>query len=284
MSTIDAHHHLWDPTVRDYPFLAGDDLTPIRRRYRLADLRHLAAQLGIDRTVLVQTVSDEAETREFLSVAASSGGLIAGVIGWVDLTADDVTDRLHRLREGPGGELLVGVRHQIEDEPDPRWAVRDDVLHGIRAVGAAGLTFDLLVREPQWPAALELAGACPDVPMVLDHAGKPSIAGGELGAWAEWIRALATHQNLLVKISGLVTEADWHHWRPEDLQPVVNTVLEAFGASRAMVGSDWPVAELAGSVHRSWQVLTELVRQRAGDDPMGANAERFYSLSPTAAD
>lgn len=280
MSTIDAHHHLWDPSVREYPFLAGDELAPIRRRYVVDDLQSVASTLGVDRTLLVQTVSDESETREFLRFAASSGGLIAGVIGWVDLTAADVSDRLHRMREAPGGDLLVGIRHQIEDEPDPRWALRDDVLHGIRTVGASGLAFDVLVRQPQWPAVSELADACPDVPMVLDHAGKPPIAGGELVEWAAWIRAVAARPNLMVKISGLVTEADWHHWRPEDLEPVVDTSLDAFGTSRAMVGSDWPVAELAGPVQRSWHVLSELVRQRAGDGPMGRTAERFYSLSP----
>lgn len=278
MTTIDAHHHLWDPLLRDYPFLAGDDLAPIRRHYDLDDLRRVAAELGVDRTVLVQTVADERETREFLSTAAGSDGLIVGVVGWIDLTADDVADRLEALRESPGGELLAGVRHQIQDEPDPEWALRPEVLRAIQRIGAAGSTFDLLVQTPQWPAALELARACPDTPIVLDHAGKPPLASGALEAWSQWVRTLAEQDNVMVKLSGLVTEADWDHWRSADLAPVVDTVLDAFGPGRVMVGSDWPVAELAGPVERSWRTITELVRSRAGEEPLGATAQRFYSL------
>lgn len=284
MTRIDAHHHLWDPKLRDYPFLAGDDLTPIRRRYAVDDLRRVAASLHVGRTVLVQTVPDEAETREFLSAAAASAGLIAGVVGWVDLTASDGTDRVDALRESPGGDLLVGIRHQIQDEPDPDWALRPDVPRGIRAVGAAGLAFDLLVQEPQWPTALEMTAARPDTPIVLDHAGKPPNASGDLEGWSRWIRTLADRDNVWVKLSGLVTEAAWNHWRSEDLEPVIDTVLEVYGPQRVMVGSDWPVAELAGPVLRSWQAITELVRQRAGEDALGVTAERFYSLSATADD
>lgn len=279
MIRVDAHHHLWDPVVRDYPFLAGDGLAPIRRCYALADLRETAAALGVDRTVLVQTVPDEDETREFLQTAAGSTGLIAGVVGWVDLTTPDLTDHLDALRDSPGGDLLVGIRHQIQDEPDPGWALRPDVLRGIRGLGAAGLTFDLLVQEPQWPAAVELVQSCPGTPIVLDHAGKPPIDAGDLTTWSRWIRSLATQEHVMVKLSGLVTEADWDHWRSADLVPVIDTVIEAFGPQRVMVGSDWPVAELAGPVERSWQAITQLVRDRAGDDPLGANAATFYLLS-----
>lgn len=276
---IDAHHHLWDPQHRSYPFLVGDELAPLRRRYAMEDLRRVAADLDVKRTVLVQTVSDERETREFLSTATRSDGLIAGVVGWVDLTAADVPDRLRRLRAAHGGGLLVGIRHQIEDEPDPSWAVRPEVLRAIQEIGAAGLTFDLLVREPQWPAALRLVDACPEVPIVLDHAGKPPIAGGELAGWSRWIRALAQAPHVMVKLSGLATEADWHHWKSADLAPVVDTVLEAFGSDRVMVGSDWPVAQLAGPVRRSWDAITALVAARAGEAALGENAARFYSLA-----
>lgn len=279
MTTVDAHHHLWDPLLRDYPFLRRADLAPIRRRYDLDDLRRVSEALGIDRTVLVQTVSSERETVEFLRIATESTGLIAGVVGWVDLTAADLRGRVDRLRAGLGGELLVGLRHQIEDETDPDWSLRPEVVRGIQQLGAAGLTFDLLVREPHWPASLELARACPGTPIVLDHAGKPPISRGELADWSRWIHALADCPDVCVKLSGLVTEADWHHWRSADLVPVVDTVVEAFGPGRVMVGSDWPVAELAGPVRRSWAVVTELVRERAGADALGANAVRFYSLA-----
>lgn len=281
MIRVDAHHHLWDPAARNYPFLAGDDLAPIHRRYSLADLRDNAAVLGVDRTILVQTVSDEVETREFLQTAADSTGLIAGVVGWVDLTAPDLAERIDLLRDGPGGQFLVGIRHQIQDEPDPDWALRPEVLRGIRTLGASGLTFDLLVQETQWTAAVELCRACPDTPIVLDHAGKPPIASGNLGGWSRWIRTLTAQEHVMVKLSGLVTEADWDHWRSAELAPVVDTVLDVFGPQRVMVGSDWPVAELAGPVQRSWEAVTELVRARAGEAPLGATAAQFYSVPAT---
>src|SRR5690606_15319918 len=150
---IDAHHHLWDVSRRAYPWLEPPALAPIRRTFTLADLRARTAAVGVDATVLVQTVSDVAETREFLTTAAASDGLIRGVVGWVDLTDPAVDACLADLRAAPGGRRLVGIRHQAQDEPDPGWLARDDVIRGLRAVAAAGLVYDLLVLPHQLPAA-----------------------------------------------------------------------------------------------------------------------------------
>ena len=158
---IDAHHHLWDPATRQYPWLAG--LDPIRRPYTVDDLRRVS---GADATILVQTVPDHDETTEFLATAADSSGLIAGVVGWVDLTAPDVAALL-----GAHGALLVGIRHQVENEPDPDWLLRKDVLRGLRAVAQAGLAYDLLVNPAQYASAAEVADRLPDARLVLDHAG-----------------------------------------------------------------------------------------------------------------
>src|SRR3989442_153461 len=159
----------------------GDELAAIRRPFGPANLAPLLAAAGIDRTVLVQTISSLDETREFLNTAASTD-FIAGVVGWIDLTDPSAADTLRELRAGPGGNLLVGIRHQVHDEPDPRWLLRDDVRRGIAAVGDAGLVYDLLVRIRELPAALETVRRHRGTSFVIDHAAKPRIAGGSWDA------------------------------------------------------------------------------------------------------
>lgn len=238
---IDAHHHLWDPARRDYPWLAGQALEPIRRPYTVDDLRAVAGAAGVRATVLVQTVSSEEETREFLEMAKTEP-MIAGVVGWVDLTASGVADRLAAF-DGP----LVGIRHQAQDEPDPEWLTRPEVLRGLAAVGEAGLAYDLLIKPPQLAAALAAASALPDQVFVLDHAAKPPIASGEWQPWADGVAALGALENVYCKLSGLVTEADWAEWEARQLTRWADHTLESFGASRVMFGSDWPVCELAAT-------------------------------------
>jgi L-fuconolactonase len=275
MAVVDAHHHLWDPARRDYPWLAREGLAPIRKAYRLTDLRHQAAGAGVDRTILVQTVAGQGETEEFLSVAAESAGLVAGVVGWVDLTAAGVTDRLQRLREMPGGAMLAGIRHQVEDEPDPDWLLRPEVLRGLRAVGAAGLVYDLLVRPPQLAAAIEVARALDNVTLVLDHAGKPPIASGDLEPWRSRLSALASLPHVRCKLSGLVTEARWDAWSIRDLRPYAEHVLASFGPDRVMFGSDWPVCELAASYRDVVALASDLLATRSA-------AERSAVMARTA--
>jgi L-fuconolactonase len=259
VSRIDAHHHLWDPAVRDYPWMAPKSLAPLRRRYDLADLRPHLRATGVSATIVVQSVDAEDETVQLLQTALDSDGLIAGVIGWVDVSAQDVTDRLAALAELPGGHLLVGIRHLSENEPDSGWLARPEVISGVRAVTDAGLVFDLLVGHRQWGAALALVGALDGAPMVLDHAGKPPLAGGELGQWRGWIENMAAHPHLSIKLSGLVTEADWASWTVADLKPVAESVLDSFGPSRIMAGSDWPVCELAANYESVWGALDNLL-------------------------
>jgi L-fuconolactonase len=240
---IDAHHHLWDPARRSYPWLAGDALEPIRHPRTAADLRAVTKAAGVHATVLVQTVPAEEETAEFLATAAAEP-VIAGVVGWVDLTAPDVGERLASLRErGP----LVGIRHLVETEPDDDWLLRPEVVAGLSTVADAGLVYDLLVRPAQLPAAREVALRLPELRLVLDHAAKPPIAAEEWEPWAGEVAALAERENVVCKLSGLVTEADWSGWEVAHLRRYVDHVLAAFGPSRLLFGSDWPVCELAAS-------------------------------------
>ena len=275
MLVIDAHHHFWDPARASYPWMT-DALAPIRRRFGPDDLRPLLAANGVDRTILVQTRSSLDETHEFLATAAQHE-FIAGVVGWVDLTAPDVAQQLAALRAGPGGAKLVGIRHQVHDEPDPEWLLREDVQRGIAAVGEAGLVYDVLVRTRELPAGLETVERHPGMRFVVDHAAKPRITAGVWdAAWEQALAPMADHPNVSCKLSGLVTEADWKAWTPEQLEPYVQRVLEWFGPERCMFGSDWPVCLLAASYRK----VVEAMRSLVGDDSnvFGETATRVYGL------
>ena len=243
MTVMDAHHHVWDLAVRDQPWLAGDEMAAIRRNFGADDLRPAAAAAGVTATVLVQTVTVAAETPEMLALAAGDP-LIRGVVGWTDLTARDVADQLARLVEAPGGDHLAGLRHQVQEEPDPGWLRRPDVIAGLRAVADAGLAYDLILRPHQLAAATYAAQSVPQLSFVLDHGGNPPVAAGALEPWAAAVRALAACPNVTCKLSGLVTVAA-PGAPPAALRPVADVILGAFGANRVMFGSDWPVCLLA---------------------------------------
>jgi L-fuconolactonase len=273
---IDAHHHLWDLTRRPQPWLTGPELDPIARSFELAELEPLLAEHGIEATVAVQSSSSLDETRELLALAAASGGRIAGVVGWADLTDPALADVLASLT-GP----LVGIRHQVQDEPDPWWLARAAVRRGLATVAAAGLAYDLLVTPRELPAALETAAALPDLRFVLDHAAKPHIASGGWEPWAAQLAALAALPNVSCKLSGLVTEATWSGWEPADLLPYARHVLDVFGPSRVLFGSDWPVCTLAASYGEVFALAESASADLSPSDRsslFGDTASRIYGL------
>jgi L-fuconolactonase len=274
---IDAHHHLWDLTVRDQE--CTRELPAIRRSFVLDDLRPHLARHGIAGTVVVQTVADPEETPELLGLAADNPEVL-GVVGWVDLTAADVADRLAGLREGPGGDLLVGIRHLVQSEPDPEWLMRPDVRRGLGAVADAGLVFDLLVRQHQLPSAVAVVAAVPGGRWVLDHAGKPVVDPSAWDGWRRHVDALAGHPSVACKLSGLVTEVGPDQ-PVSDVLPWARHVLEAFGPARTMVGSDWPVCLLRSSydevVALADEVLADLAPAELADAWAGT-AARVYRL------
>ncbi|MFC7309665.1 amidohydrolase family protein [Streptomyces monticola] len=254
---VDAHHHVWDLSVRDQDWITGPELRPIRRDFTVADFEPEARAAGVDRTVLVQTVTVAEETPEFLALAAAHE-LIAGVVGWTDLTRPDIADELARLRELPGGRYLKGIRHQVQGEADPEWLLRPDVRRGLTAVAAAGLVYDLVVLPHQLPACVRAAEALPQLTFVLDHLGKPPIASGALKAWGADLRALAARPNTVGKLSGLVTEAAPQSWAVADLRPCADIALDSFGPGRLMFGSDWPVCTLAATYGQVTEAAREL--------------------------
>ncbi|WP_394838441.1 amidohydrolase family protein [Pendulispora rubella] len=276
---IDAHHHVWDLRVRDQEWITPA-LGKIRRTFSLDDLAPLASRAGVTATVLVQTIPVAEETPEFLALAASSD-LVAAVTGWVDLTAPSVRDDLHRLLEGPGGDALRGIRHPVQGEPDPEWLCRKDVRRGIAAVADAGLVYELLILPHQLPAAERTVSEMPEARFILDHGAKPPAASGQLEPWATHLRRLASHPNVTCKLSGLVTEADWGAWTVDSLRPYVDTLLEAFGPSRLMFGSDWPVCLLAAEyaeVVAAAQKWTEELSANERDAVFAGTARKIYRL------
>ncbi|MET7485373.1 amidohydrolase family protein [Streptomyces sp. NPDC005538] len=278
--TVDAHHHVWDLSVRDQDWITGPELQPLRRDFTVTDLEPEARAAGIDRTVLVQTVTVAEETPEFLALA-DAHDIIAGVVGWTDLTRPDIADELARLRELPGGHHLKGIRHQVQGEPDPNWLLRPDVLRGLAAVADAGLVYDLLVLPQQLPACVETAAFLPQLTFVLNHLGKPPIASGQLEPWATPLRSLAALPNTYCKLSGLVTEADWKTWRTKDLRPYADTALDAFGPSRLMFGSDWPVCTLAATYAQVADAAGELTEDLSAAERAAVfegTATRVYGL------
>jgi len=278
---IDAHQHFWDPADYSYPWMAGEDMDPVRRAFTPDDLRGPIREANIDGTVLVQTLSSPAETREFLELAAPAD-FVHGVVGWVDLTSPAVGDDLDALLGGSTGRWLIGIRHQVHDEPDPDWLRRADVRRGLAAVQRRGLAYDLLVRARELPAATDTVRSLPGLRFVLDHIAKPRIADGHDDLWARRMPALAAAPNVSVKLSGMVTEAKWRSWTPADLRPFVDQVVRWFGPDRLLFGSDWPVCLLAGSYQDIMSGLTTALGPASPAELaqiFGGNARRVYNLS-----
>lgn len=277
---IDAHHHFWDPARLD-PALTTGAFEPLGRVFGPADLELELKREGMTGSVLVQTLPPAEGTAALLATAREVPW-VRGVVGWVDLTASDVAVTIEALRAGPGGELLVGLRHRLHTEPDPEWLLRDDVRRGLAAVEAAGLVFDLGLRTRELPAAYDTCAAFTELRFVLDHLAGPPIASGDLSAWGSALLPLAELPNVSATISGLVTEADWLTWSIDDLRDPVELAVDAFGAERLMLASDWPVCLLAGSysdaIDSVRYMLAELPAHEQ-DDIRGGTAVRVYRLS-----
>lgn len=291
MTIVDAHHHVWDLTATDQPWLAQSELAPLRRNFALSDLKPEAVAQGVTATVLVQTVTEPEETPEMLALAAADD-LVAGVVGWVDLEAPGVRDAVAALRQRPGGDLLVGIRHPLLTEPDPGWLARPAVRRGLAAVAAAGLVFDVVGEPRQLAAAVTAAAATPELTFVLDHLGNPDVCTGVDELWASAVRALAALPNTVAKLSGILAEPAIPDdaARPADgaqtghMRPFYEIALSGFGPGRLMFGSDWPVSTLTASyadVHAAARSLTADLSQAEQAAVFRDTAVRAYGLKPT---
>jgi L-fuconolactonase len=273
---LDAHQHFWTLGQFPHPWITPD-LEPIHRSFGPADLKPHLERHHLDGSVLVQTFSSLEETRYFLSLATRYS-FIRGVVGWVDLTDPDVSETVEGLQEHP---KFVGVRHVVHDEPDPRWLVRPDVLEGLAVLELHKIPYDLLLRPRHLPAALAVAERFPGLPLVVDHIAKPNIAHGGWEDWAPGIEALARHPNVWCKLSGLITEAARGSWKPSDFGRYIDHVVQAFGPSRLMYGSDWPVCLLAGTYDQVVEAMEANLGRIGPDDRAriwGGSAAEFYGL------
>jgi len=291
MTTVDAHHHVWDLSVRHQPWLDQPELAPLRRNFVLSDLEPEAAAQGVTSTVLVQTVVEPGETPEMLALAARSG-LIAGVVGWVDLEAPGAGDAIGALRQLPGGEFLVGIRHPVLIEPDPDWLTRPAVLRGLAAVAAAGLAFDVVTGPGQLPAAVTAAAATPQLTFVLDHLGNPELSAEVDAVWANAFRGFAALPNTVAKLSGILGEpppgaaaagaaGTGGGTQTAHMRPYYDLALAGFGPDRLMFGSDWPVCTLTAryaDVLAAARSLTAGLSDAEKDAVFRGTAQRAYRL------
>jgi L-fuconolactonase len=271
---IDSHQHFWRYQAPSYSWIT-ERMRILQRDYLPAELEPLLRAGGFDCCIAVQACQSVEDTA-FLLELARRHAFIKGVVGWVDLCSDRLDEELARFAADPG---LVGVRHIVHDEPDDDFMLRADFRRGISRLRTFDLTYDLLLFPRHIPRAVRLAEEFPEQPFVLDHIAKPVIRDGQFSPWREDLRTLAAFPNVTCKLSGLVTEARWDSWRPEDIHPYLDIVVEAFGPSRLMIGSDWPVCLLAGDYRRVMDVVVGYVERLSKDERrgiLGENAARVY--------
>ena len=275
---VDAHQHYWEVARFGYRW-PEQGIPSLDRDFLPEHLEPELAEVGIDRTVLVQVLHTVGETTWMLDLADRHPS-IAGVVGWVDLTKDPdrLSTDLEAVRSHP---RLVGIRHLVHEEPDNDWLARPDVVRGLGVLEASGVPYDLLLRPQHLRHVPHVSEAVPDLPMVIDHLAKPLIRDGVVEPWGSEIRLAARNPNVWCKLSGMITEADHAGWVAADLAPYVEISLSAFGTDRLMFGSDWPVCTPAGSYG---SVLAALRQVLGGIDPaveralFGGNATAFYGL------
>lgn len=276
MMRIDAHQHFWRYSAAEYPWIGGG-MARLARDHLPAELEAAARPVGVAGSVAVQARQSLEETRWLLELA-DENPFVRGVVGWVDLRSERVAEEIATFG---GHEKFIGVRHVVQDEPDPRFLLGEDFVRGVRILHQFGLVYDLLLYPRQLPAAIELAGMLPEQPFVLDHLAKPWIKTGEITDWRRDIEALAAHPNVACKLSGLVTEAAWRQWQRADFTPYLDVALAAFGPERLMFGSDWPVCLLSGEYAEVIGIIEDFV---AGLTPgeqsliLGNTAGRVYHL------
>ena len=273
---IDAHQHFWMYSPEQYGWIS-DEMPELKRNFLPEDLKpKLDGQL-LDGSIVVQARQDLDETRWLLALA-DEHDFVKGVVGWVDLCSPDLPAQLD---EFAANRKLLGVRHILQGEADDEFMLRTEFRRGIARLAEYGLTYDLLLYPRHLPVAMKLVREFPEQRFVLDHIAKPAITEGLMDPWERDIRELARFGNVFCKLSGMVTEARWKQWTPQDFRPYLDVVCEAFGGGRLMIGSDWPVCTLSGSYEETMGMVMDYARQSLPDEIegiLGANCTRFYGV------
>jgi L-fuconolactonase len=273
---IDAHQHFWRYDPAEYGWI-DDSMAALRRDFLPADLKPLMEAAGFDACVAVQARQTLEETNWLLELAIENP-FIAGVVGWVDLQSGTVERDLDALALR---NTLVGIRHIAQAEPDD-FLLRPAFQRGIGLLERFHLAYDILVYPRQLKAAVQLVSRFPSQRFVLDHLAKPDIRRQSIGEWREDLRRLAAFPNVCCKLSGMVTEADWRAWKPAQIRPYIDVAAECFGATRLMIGSDWPVCTVAATYERTMGVVTDVIAAWSPDERaavLGGTATRFWSLA-----
>ncbi len=272
---IDSHQHFWKyAPVRDS--WITEDMERIRRDFLPSDLQPVLKKNAIDGCIAIQADQSEEENL-FLLKLAEKNNFIKGVIGWVDLCSDSANYRLQYFSQF---KAFRGVRHIVQAEPDG-FMLKKDFQNGIKTLSKYKLTYDILINYKQLSEVVILVEKFPNQPFVLDHLGKPPIASKEMDTWEKQIDALSKFQNVHCKVSGMVTEADWNHWKPSDFTLYLDVVFKTFGSKRILYGSDWPVCLLASEYNEQLQVVKDYVSQFSSEEKtaiMGGNAIQFYNI------
>jgi len=273
---IDAHQHFWLYHPVEYDWI-DDSMSALRRDFLPADLKPEIESSGFHGSIAVQTRQTLEETHWLLELADRSQSIL-GVVGWADLRSTDIRSQLKNLTRNP---KLVGIRHIVQSEPDDRFLLQPEFLRGIAALEEFNLAYDILIYTRHLAVAAEFVKKFPRQRFVLDHLAKPPIKSGGISAWADGIRLLSEFPNVLCKLSGLVTEADWKHWKPEQIVPYLDIAFESFGPDRLMIGSDWPVCLVAASYAQTVEVVKTYLQEKGPEDReavLGGNAQRFWHL------
>ena len=270
---IDAHQHFWQYDPKEYAWI-GPGMEEIKQSFGPKDLWQVQDPVGFEGSIAVQARQSLQETHDLLSLA-DQDDRIKGVVGWVDLQADDLDAQLEQLTKHP---KFVGVRHVLQDE-DPAFMLQPSFRRGIGKLHHFGLTYDLLLFPPHLPNAIRLVEEFPEQAFVLDHIAKPLIKDGILEPWKTDMQTLAQHPNVLCKLSGMVTEAAWKAWKTTDFHPYLEVVWEAFGEDRLMIGSDWPVCLLSSSYADTMNIVLSYLYTFSPEvqrKVLGENCINFY--------
>lgn len=276
---IDAHQHFWKYDAARHAWIT-DAMSAIKRDFMPEEFERECDANAVDGSIVVQVEQSEEETH-FLLGLAESHKRILGVVGWVDFRSPSVEEKLQYFSQF---KKLCGFRHIAEAEPD-EFLVGRDFIQGIAALRGRNFVYEILIYPKQLPAAIDLVSRFPEQRFVVDHAAKPLIKAGSREPWSSYIKTIAQNRNVFCKVSGLVTEADWVHWKPEDIRPYLDVVFESFGPERLMFGSDWPVCLLAANYGQVKQLAEAYVETHAAahqENIFGRNAIRFYGLEATS--
>lgn len=277
MVKIDAHHHFWkyDP-VKDA--WITDEMEILRNDFLPPDLKPILQKNKIDGCVSIQADQSDAET-DFLLNCAAQHDFIKGVVGWVDLLSDDLKERLDHYKPF---NKLKGFRHILQAEPQRDFMLNEKFKRGIALLSKYNFTYDILIFPDQLQFVAEFVSQFPEQKFVIDHLGKPDIKSGEIADWRKRIMEVAAFENVYCKLSGFVTQADWHHWKDEDFHFYFDVVVSAFGVNRIMFGSDWPVFLVAAKYEDVLRIVENYFSSFTIEEQskfFGRNAIAFYNLN-----